>query len=261
MNRPLDIEKLKIQLKSLIPTHQFHYFETIDSTNRFLKTQEIIEPGTWSFCIAEEQTAGRGRFGKTWLSPKGVNIYCSIRFSPPSLSALSGVSLVCGLSTLSALSTYMPTENLCLKWPNDVLYQHHKISGILIEYQTNALIIGIGINVNSILPLSPIPDKPWGSIYSLTGCLTDRNALLVDLLQMLSVNLEKLWRYGLMHFSDEWKSIDYLINKNIKMSIHGKEYTGFARGITQTGALIFENMNGEIRHLDSGEASLLSFVS
>ncbi len=259
MQDSLDIERLKNHLSSLIPHDQFHYFDTIDSTNCFLKTQP--DSSSWSLCLAEEQTAGRGRFGKNWISPKGVNVYCSIRLMPPSLSPLSGASLVCGLATLKALSNFMPTSNLHIKWPNDVLYQGHKISGILIERQTKALIIGIGINVNAIMPLSDNPEKPWGSIYSLTGHLTDRNALVVSLVETLSQYLDHLWKKGFLYFAEEWNVNDYLIHKKVKILIQGTECVGFARGITGTGALIFEKLNGEVHHLESGEASLLSFIA
>ncbi len=261
MYNPIDITYIREKLTNTQPPIQLYYFETIDSTNRFLKAIETIEPDTWMCCIANEQTAGRGRFGKTWISPKGVNIYCSVGFHLPSTHEnLAGISLVTGLSILATLASYMPTEDLYVKWPNDVLYQHRKLCGILIEQNLNHLIIGIGINVNTVFQDPPPLEKPWGSIYELTGRFLNRNILLIDLLIKLTSYLQRFWTHGLSNFMHEWQQADYLMNKKIRMSIQKKETIGFSRGITKTGQLIFEDLQGEMHYLTSGNASLLTFL-
>lgn len=258
----IDANMLSKALEHLIPATQFYYFETIDSTNLFLKTKTEIKENTLSCCIADEQTAGRGRFGKMWLSPKGVNIYCSIGTSLPSARQnVSGISLALSLSVLRAIKIYIPKQTLFVKWPNDILCEHKKLCGILIERYGNQLIIGIGINVNNRFDERYLqPEKPCGSIYELTGKLTNRNELLIDLIDRISQDLTRFWKLGLSDFMTEWEAVDYLAGKKIKMSIDKKEVVGFSRGITSEGQLKFEDSQGKMHLLISGNASLLSFL-
>ena len=261
MYNPIDAKHLSEVLKSIIPPDQFYYFESIDSTNRFLKNETTIKPNTLSCCIADEQTAGRGRLGKTWVSPKGVNIYCSVGISlPVSSQNISGIGLIIGLSILKTLTPYVPDHTLVVKWPNDILCEHRKLCGILIERHRENLIIGIGINVNTHFENKSHSNKPWGAIYEFTEKLTDRNQLLIELLNHLSMDLKRFFKFGLSDFMKEWEKRDYLINKKIKMFIQDAEKIGFARGINETGLLKFEDLQGEMHFLTSGNASLLAFL-
>lgn len=261
MYNPIDAKHLSETLQSIIPPAQFYYFERIDSTNHFLKTVTTTEPNALSCCIADEQTAGRGRLGKTWVSPKGVNIYCSVSITPPITSQnISGIGLIIGLSILRTLSPYLPDHTLFVKWPNDIVCNHRKLCGILIERHGKHLIIGMGINVNGRFENESHPNKPWGTIYELTEKLTDRNQLLIDLLNNLSLYLTRFFKFGLSDFMKEWEERDYLINKKIKMVIQDAEKIGFARGINDTGLLKFEDLEGKMHFLTSGNASLLAFL-
>ena len=109
-----------------------HILASVDSTNQFLKndlSQQHIH-----VCAAETQTQGRGRFGRTWISPPGENIYCSSLWSfETDKACLSGISLVVSLAVMALLKEYDLVKDVKIKWPNDLLWHEKKLCGILIE--------------------------------------------------------------------------------------------------------------------------------
>jgi BirA family transcriptional regulator, biotin operon repressor / biotin---[acetyl-CoA-carboxylase] ligase len=122
--------------------------ETVSSTNDELRA--LAEKGSAEglILIADEQTAGRGRRGAEWLSPKGENLAFSVLLRPTESKALwHRLSLAVGLAVAEALEVFVPAAEI--KWPNDVRVSGKKISGILVEAGQDFVIIGIGINVNS----------------------------------------------------------------------------------------------------------------
>jgi len=128
---PLDENSIRSHIK---PTEinqplYFHLLNTIHSTNRFLK--EIPSSEGITICCTEKQTQGRGRFGRTWHSPFGENIYFSARWHVQcELSCLSGLSLVVSLAVLNTLNELGLTDNLSIKWPNDILWHEKKLIGL-----------------------------------------------------------------------------------------------------------------------------------
>ncbi|HEY0894151.1 MAG TPA: biotin--[acetyl-CoA-carboxylase] ligase, partial [Cellvibrio sp.] len=125
----LDLEKIEAQIHSSLPI-KLNLFPQIDSTNAYLMrhTNPALQ-----VCLAESQSAGRGRRGRVWVSPFAQNIYCSIGWGfEGGVAALEGLSLAVGLVIVRTLQCY-GIAGLELKWPNDVLYHDHKLAGVLIE--------------------------------------------------------------------------------------------------------------------------------
>lgn len=238
----------------------FHLFASIDSTNRFLLT----EPSTTSLtlCCAETQTAGRGRFGRTWTSPFGENIYCSFKWQfQGDLSRLSGLSLVVSLAVLAALKTYAPINDILIKWPNDLLWQHRKLSGILVEVQAEShyqadVVIGIGLNVNAHTLSPTVVDKPWCALIDIINQPSDRNVLLALIINELYLHLQRFACDGLMPFLQTWQAVDYLAHQFIHVSLPHETIEGHAQGINAQGQLLLKDKKGQIQALSSGEASL-----
>jgi len=241
--------------------YEFHLMHSIDSTNQFLKQLPISQNHVIPCCIAEMQTHGRGRFGRQWFSPFGENIYfsCRINFSNH-LHQLSGLSLIVSLAILSMLNQVIATDNIRIKWPNDILYYNKKLCGTLIELMhTKEVIIGIGINVNSTLPDSPDHTKPWCSLHEVTGCFFDRNTMIAHLLFQLDTYIKQLIEYGLNSFTDEWNNVDYLKQQYISIIKQNQTLEGHANGIDELGQLILIDSKGKRHHLNSGDASIVSF--
>ncbi|MBL7480008.1 biotin--[acetyl-CoA-carboxylase] ligase [Legionella bononiensis] len=263
----LDEAEISAQLKNkkFTPPFKLHLFTSIDSTNRFLK--EIPTGSILDICCAELQTQGRGRFGRAWHSPFGENIYCSSRWNLScDLSRLSGLSLVTSLAVLNSLKEFIPTEEIKIKWPNDILWGNKKLCGILIEIiaESNGnaqVIIGIGLNVNTDTLKHPLPDKPWGSLYELSNQQFDRNAIIASLLFHLQNNINKFLDCDLNSFMDEWNQYDYLVGKHITVTQSLASFSGIACGIDQTGQLILKDDQGILHLLSSGDTSLQGYIS
>ena len=240
-----------------------HLYATLDSTNRVLK--ELPRSTAIEICCAEKQTAGRGRFGRYWYSPFGENIYCSSRWHfGCDLSRLSGLSLVVSLAIVATLNDFGISEHLRVKWPNDILWHNRKLSGSLIEViaESNSaadVVIGIGLNVNSTTTEhdhTMRPDKPWCSLFDITGHYMDRNALIAGLLSHLNEFLTEFMLQGFNAFILRWQSIDYLHGQLITVSQPTGTLTGTAHGVNKAGQLILIDEAGIKHDLSSGDTSL-----
>lgn len=239
---------------------ELHLFASIDSTNRYLK--ELPNKTAIRICCAETQTQGRGRFGRQWISPFGENIYCSSRWELNCcLSQLSGLSLVVGLAIIATLMKNQINQDIRLKWPNDILWGNSKLCGILIEViaETNAsaqVIIGIGININTATKEHQLLDKPWCSLYEMTGKLFDRNRLIAQLIHTLDKYLDKFLDKGFASFIEEWQQVDYLKDQLITVSQPTGYISGQACGINELGQLGLKDEQGKIHYLSSGDTSI-----
>lgn len=260
--KPLDEQLIRQHLDNRQFTKyvNFHLFAAIDSTNQFLKA--LTNNSAVNICCAEKQTHGRGRFGRHWVSPFGENIYCSSRWELNCcLSRLSGLSLVVGLAILASLRDSDVSQGIRIKWPNDILWGSKKLSGILIEIiaETNGcaqVIIGIGMNVNTATHEQPFSDKPWCSLYEMTGTYFDRNLLLANLIYHLDQYLEKFLSQGFAAFNHDWHEVDYLQGQFINVSQPTGSISGHACGVNELGQLCLRDKLGVIHYLSSGDTSL-----
>ena len=262
--QPLNEQLIRQHLNAKLFSKElhFHLFASIDSTNQFLK--ELVTSQAIHICCAEKQTRGRGRFGRHWVSPFGENIYCSSRWTLNCcLSRLSGLSLVVGLAILASLHDSQLSQDIRVKWPNDLLWNNKKLCGILIEIiaETNGsaqVIIGIGINVNTATQKQPLADRPWCSLYEMTGNYFDRNILLANLIYHLNQYLELFLTTGFSKFIEEWKKVDYLEGQFIKVMQPTGSISGEACGVNELGQLCLKDELGKIHYLSTGDTTLSS---
>ena len=232
----------------------------IDSTNTFLKTklaEGVLKDG--DVCLAESQTAGRGRQGKTWVSPFASSIYMSIyrRFSG-GYQTISGLSLVIGLAVADALDE-LGVKDVQLKWPNDIYVNMQKIAGILIEIEGAVgdevdSIIGIGVNVSLPADVSGI-DQAFTDCNTHTLAPISRNELVALLLKFLNIHLDTFIVYGLVPFMDRWHSKDAFYHKAVKLLAGQSVIEGIGMGINETGAILLQ-VNGELQAFHGGEISV-----
>ena len=192
-----------------------------------------------------------------WDSPAEKNIYCSSSWSlniKP--NDLSGLSLVVGLAVTELLNNYSIVEGLRIKWPNDILWYDKKLCGILVELlpmtESINLIIGIGLNVNSITS----PDESRCSLTDITGIQFDRNILIAKLLIILNQKISQLIKQGFNSFAQQWQKMDFLYGKFIKVININGEQTGTVQGINHCGHLILKDQKGILHTLASGETSI-----
>jgi BirA family biotin operon repressor/biotin-[acetyl-CoA-carboxylase] ligase len=255
---PFDINYLCRALKKRFPDQTFgiDLFDTIDSTNRYLLEKDTEN---LHICLAEQQTAGRGRLGKTWVSPAGVNLYLSILWPVESKQLRQeGLSSAVGVTVAKMLGDYGVSE-ISLKWPNDIWCGNKKIGGILIEStrvkNQHKIVIGIGINVFLSRVLSILDstiDQPWIDIASAVTFEPDRNQLVIDCLTHLIDALSLFEKAGFSAFQSEWLAQDALLHQSVILQTAQGTVEGISRGIDEGGRLMLETA-GKITTFVSGE--------
>ena len=253
---PLDKEKILSKLSNEFRSKVvLEVFDTISSTNDYLLRKEKNKNKDIKICIAEEQTKGRGRRGKSWISPKFKNIYFSLN-SYFKKEDLSGLSIAVALS-VSKVLTKINVMSL-IKWPNDLLVGNKKICGILIETakvgELTKVVIGIGINVN--MEYSELIDQEWTSIKLEKKQSVDRNSIITEMINQLCITLNKFEQEEFDYFLKRFTSLDLLRDKEFTLKDKPNE-TFIGKGIDNKGFLIAQNLKDQrIVKFSSGEVSL-----
>lgn len=255
------LDKGKIQTFLKNSNVNLEIFESIPSTNDFLKNKPLSPH--LKVCLAEHQTKGRGRMGRSWASPFGRNIHCSFSYTfNRDIGEISGLSLVIGILIAKALESFDQSLKPLLKWPNDIYMNNKKIGGILIDLMAEAngscrAIIGVGLNINmKDIKLKGV-EKPWISLENLLNVKIDRNILIAQIIHSVLEGIDMFLEKGMDSFLSEWARYDLLTGKEIAVTATDETISGIARGITQQGYLRMELPSGEIKKFSYGDATLL----
>jgi BirA family biotin operon repressor/biotin-[acetyl-CoA-carboxylase] ligase len=246
---------LSAQAKSLISDIDIQ--GVIGSTSAMAMTRAATGAKGY-VCTAEQQIAGRGRRGRTWVSPYASNLYASVIWEfAGGASALDGLSLAVGVAVVEALDK-AGVNGARLKWPNDVLYNEHKLAGILLEMTGDAsgpcqVVVGIGLNVN--MPSSPGIDQPWTDVKSINSNAAKRNNLLALLLNELMPLLAGFEPGGFSAYRDQWQALDVYAGREVVMMLGDDMVLGLADGVDATGAMLLKTDSG-MRRFNGGEVSL-----
>ena len=241
-----------------------HFAREIDSTNLWIKrlAKEGASEGT--LALAEFQSAGRGRLGRSWEVPEGTSVMMSIllrpKFEPqyaPTLTLVMGMAVAKAVKNLGF--------DVSIKWPNDVVVSHKKICGILTEMgvrdgKIDYAVIGVGINVNIREFPEEMADKAT-SLYLESGKEFDRSQIPGLVMEAFEEYYEKFAATcDLSGLKEEYESI--LANYNQPVRVLAKEpYEGVARGITDGGELLVEKTDGTIVAVSAGEVSVRGLYS
>lgn len=240
---------------------EIEIFFQINSTNTWLIERVRSAGINGVVCLAEQQTAGRGRRGRQWHSPFGRNIYMSVGWEfSQGAAALEGLSLAVGVAMARALSS-AGVSGLALKWPNDLLCHGKKLAGVLLEMSGDAsgscsVVVGIGLNVDMKSEQGDNIDQPWVDVASAVGSGVSRNLLLATILDELLPLLASYQDQGFSRYQQEWNSLDALSGQLVEL--HGpvtSSLDGIAQGVDDTGALRIKTSAG-IRLIKGGEVSL-----
>ena len=241
-----------------------HFARETDSTNLWIKrlAKEGAPEGT--LALAEFQSAGRGRLGRSWEVPEGTSVMMSIllrpKFEPqyaPTLTLVMGMAVAKAVKSLGF--------DVSIKWPNDVVVSHKKICGILTEMgvrdgKIDYAVIGVGINVNIREFPDEMADKAT-SLYLESGREFDRSQLPGLVMEAFEEYYEKFAATcDLSGLKEEYESI--LANYDQPVRVLAKEpYEGVARGITDGGELLVEKTDGTIVAVSAGEVSVRGLYS
>ncbi len=257
----LQVEQIRHHLGEAAPRFNVEVMAQANSSNAVLLLRAAQGEASGAVLAVELQTAGRGRLGRTWHTGLGNALTFSLlwRFDR-GLNALSGLSLAVGLAIVRALQA-IATQQVSLKWPNDILSAHGKLGGVLIEAQGDmlgpcAVVIGIGINCTLPLHLEQRIDQPASALDQICVHVVDRNELLASLLRELARVLDDFAVHGFTPMRDEWQS--YHARQDRALRLHmpdGSVVDGIARGVTDNGELRVETPQG-IRNFNSGEVGV-----
>lgn len=220
--------------------------ESCASTQELLRGADLHEGAV---AVTEHQTAGRGREGRRWDDAAGRSLLASVLLHPPPGSPAQQLSLVVGLAVAEAIDAVAGTPAQ-IKWPNDVLVDDRKVAGILLESTDNAVICGIGVNVNTREDeLPPDGRTPPGSLRTVTGREHDRAVLLVKILEGLQHRYGEWIDLGLGLFVPELEQRDALRGRAVTVG----SVSGTAAGIAPDGRLRVRSEDGTETLVASGE--------
>jgi len=245
----------KTDIQPVIEVHSL-----IDSTNDYLMRRLPNQVTQGQVCLAEYQSAGRGRRGRQWVSPFGSQIYLSMYwYLEQGLSAAMGLSIVAALAVSDAVFELTNVE-VQLKWPNDVYLTGVKLAGILIDLEGQALepshsVIGIGLNINMPKQAAAHIEQQWTDLETHCNQIVDRDNLSALLIYHLASRLNQHQENGLTSMLKAWHDKDYYLNKRVKLITGEKITKGICRGINNQGALLLE-IDGLIKPIYGGEVSL-----
>lgn len=254
----------------LSPTNQerlagLELLPTVDSTNAHVLRQWqagalTLAPGQSHVCLAERQSAGRGRRGRDWVSPFGHNLYLSLlqRFDSGAAS-LDGLSLAVGVALVRALREWR-IPRLALKWPNDLLCDEAKLAGILIEISGDVtgqcqLVIGIGLNVKQNTVKMRGVEQPWTTLVAQGFRSEQRNRLFGRILEHQLEALATFQREGFAAFAADWNALDVSAGREVWLLSGTEAIAGVGRGVDDGGALLLDTIEGR-RRVVGGELSL-----
>lgn len=230
--------------------YEWKYFEfkEVGSTND--KIREYCQSeGQCVVVRADIQTAGRGRWGRSWQSAAG-NLFFSAAFEFD-IKEAGKLAFICSLSLLQALKKIAPSADILLKWPNDVLLNGAKVSGILLEKgEGNYIIAGIGVNV-------AVAPKVENAVYKITSLAdaaikTTAPELMLLFMESFSQNLSLLQTKGFAVLRTEWLKYAKNLGKEIIVRQNGKEWKGVFTGIDEDAVLLMQTPAG-VRKILAGD--------
>lgn len=236
--------------------YTIHHFTQVESTNATAKQLAFDGAPEGTLVVADVQTQGRGRSGRNWASPQG-NLYMSLVLRPTeSAAVVAQLSFAVALSVFDLMAPYLTEHDLRLKWPNDVLVDGRKISGILLESSTTPdnklawLIIGVGINIANV------PD----AVTATGTCLHDLGARDADVEKCLAGFTGHFWRWlqswrsdGFAPIRTAWLERCGGLGQPLRVRVGHEHFDGKFDNLDDDGALLVKLPDGDLRRVTAGE--------
>jgi BirA family transcriptional regulator, biotin operon repressor / biotin---[acetyl-CoA-carboxylase] ligase len=268
-NDILSAEKLRNAFKGGTIGREIIFFESVDSTNdAAMEIGAQREDPEGVVVIADAQKSGRGRLGRSWISPPGGNLYFTLLLRPsfppreaPLLTLMAAVAIVSAIREHTGLKAV-------IKWPNDILAGDKKTGGILMEMRSDAnrinlLALGIGVNVNLFPEMLPEGVRELTTtLKQEAGRSIDRVKLFEEMLSCLEHWYKILLNGDKKVLFNEWLSLDSTIGREVKVERSGlsgedKIISGIAEGISDDGQLLIRLSSGKIEKVSAGDVTIL----
>jgi BirA family biotin operon repressor/biotin-[acetyl-CoA-carboxylase] ligase len=257
--RPLQLSQIRNGLSATRLGKKLHYLLEVDSTNTHARRLAENGAAEGEIIIAERQTHGRGRLGRSWFSPPYVNLHLSIVLRPklPPMDAPQ-ITLMAAVALADTIASFV-SHPTAIKWPNDILIQGKKLAGILTESSLRSdridfVILGIGVNLN--FPRARMPDgirDRATSVMEFSGEPVNREAFLRRLIHDLERCYGILEETGFDAIASRWNTRFALRGKKVRVEMMNEVFSGTARGIDRDGALLVGDDLGQIRRVIAGD--------
>lgn len=240
-----------------------HIYESVGSTNQEAKKLAVAGAGQGSLVLAEEQTQGRGRMGRSFYSPKGSGLYMSVVLKPSDMAFQAILATTAAAVAVCRTLSQMFNIEGKIKWVNDIYVDNLKVCGVLAEavsdFQTGAiesLVIGVGINIStrfSELPEGQAIRETAGSLLNKPHATISRNQIAAKILDELFnlINIESTEK-----MIGEYRDNSFLLGKPITVYRGNETYWATALDIDALGGLVIKKADGSIDTLRSGEVSV-----
>lgn len=244
---------IKSSLKTDFIGRSVYIYDAADSTNSRAKENSSAPDG--SLFIADAQTGGKGRLGRSWASPSGVGIWMSLLLKPSiSPNEISQITLAAGLAVCRAIGS-----GAVIKWPNDIVIGTKKVCGILTEMSAeidmvNYVVCGIGINVNTPSFDGELSEKATSLLLE-TGEARSRAEIVSAVLNEFEPLYADFLKNGLKNILPEYKPLCVTLGRDVSVTYKGEAFTARAVDIDNSGALVIER-GGERITVNSGEVSV-----
>jgi len=259
-------EEIGLGLNTQIMGKHIVHYDEVSSTQDI--AAELARGGAaeGTLVIAEMQTKGRGRKGRSWVSLPEGGIYLSLILRPNLMpSQIVQIPLIAGVALTKAIKETVPLQPM-IKWPNDIIIGKKKVGGILTEMSceidgVNYVVLGIGLNVN--IPASLLAEQTTGIATSLAaeyGEHTSRAKLVQCFLSKFEIIYTKFLASGFISVRDEWKALNNTIGSWVKVSDGGEEIEGEALDIDNDGFLLVRKESRDISRIISGDVSFSNRV-
>jgi len=260
MSDQLNSQKIQGLLETESLGQTIVILETVDSTNDYAK-QHLDAHG--AVVIADEQTAGRGRLGRTWLSPKGEGLWMTVVLVlEKSLELLQTVTLAAGLAVAQALEESGVESFISLRWPNDVFLNRKKVCGILTESQLRGAMaskieVGFGLNVSQEKDEFPANlRKPATSLQIEEEKEFDRNKIAAIILKKFEEQVHNIISGDVEKCITGWKEFCDQMDKQVEVEVNGKTISGILIDVKNSGAAAIEQDDGTQLEITTGEIKL-----
>jgi BirA family biotin operon repressor/biotin-[acetyl-CoA-carboxylase] ligase len=213
--------------------------------------------------FADSQSRGKGRLGRRWESPQGVNLYCSVILRPP-IPPVRAAQMTF-LSSVAVARTIISTTSLnpSIKWPNDLIINNGKVAGLLNEMsgeteKINFIILGIGVNIN--MSSAQLPEglrHPASSLFLESGRPVKRTDFAKGLLEELDRLYDSYLNHGFAPVREEWLSLCNSIDREVMVDFQNQRIQGIAKGIDEEGALLLQPPEGKVERVLAGDVTVL----
>ncbi|MGV7220137.1 MAG: biotin--[acetyl-CoA-carboxylase] ligase [Nitrospinales bacterium] len=257
----VDIQKIKSQLSENLIGSNIIFVNEVGSTNELAKSYVEKDLSEGMVFLAESQSKGKGRSGRTWHSPAGTGIYMSVLLRPDiPIVQLSPLTLMTGVAVAKAINLFQ-SNSVDLKWPNDILLNGKKLGGILCELvpfqEKYWVVLGIGVNVNHEIDHFP-PDltEIATSLYLENEKILDRVMVINSILNNLNMEYLSYLSKGIKPIIQDWTRLTNMFGKLIQLTLAERSISGVAIGLDDQGSLILRMEDGELRTFNSGEVTL-----